>query len=368
MEGIRIHTIIAKKRKEKGITQQQLADYLGVSKPAVSKWEAGKCFPDITLLPLIASFFDITIDELIGYKPQLTKDEINRLYQELCEAFATRPFEEVYNECQTYIKNYYSCWPFLLSMGVLFLNHVSLAADLNRQQQILQEAIDLFQRIIDEADDPRLLEQAETLMAASFFYLKEPEKTIELLEGKVELPLSRDLLLVKAYVSLGDINKAKSLIQGHIYSNLMDMLFALPDCLQLYADDEEKMEIYYSIAVKLFDIFKVREMHPASLLQIYFSFAQVFAQKGDDEKAIELIEKYAEIVTMPNLFPIELKGNEIFDQLDSWFDTLDIARHSPRSSKIIKRDLKNVIINNPLFTSFSQDQRFQHILWKLEQI
>lgn len=54
--------IILQKRKEKQVTQQQLADFVGVSKASVSKWENGQTYPDITLLPLLASYFDITVD------------------------------------------------------------------------------------------------------------------------------------------------------------------------------------------------------------------------------------------------------------------------------------------------------------------
>jgi transcriptional regulator with XRE-family HTH domain len=50
MKEIRIGTKIIEKRKEKGLTQEELADHLGISKPAVSKWESGQSYPDITLL------------------------------------------------------------------------------------------------------------------------------------------------------------------------------------------------------------------------------------------------------------------------------------------------------------------------------
>lgn len=52
-------------RKSKGITQDQLAEYMGVSSQAVSKWENDLSCPDITLLPRLADYFGITIDELL---------------------------------------------------------------------------------------------------------------------------------------------------------------------------------------------------------------------------------------------------------------------------------------------------------------
>ena len=53
-------------RKEKHLTQEQIAEILGVSPQAVSRWENSATFPDITLLPQISGYFDTTVDELLG--------------------------------------------------------------------------------------------------------------------------------------------------------------------------------------------------------------------------------------------------------------------------------------------------------------
>ena len=64
MIGTKIQTL----RKNKGITQEQLAEVLAVSAQAVSKWENGVSMPDIHLLPVIARYFGITMDELFNYR------------------------------------------------------------------------------------------------------------------------------------------------------------------------------------------------------------------------------------------------------------------------------------------------------------
>ena len=74
--NLELGNIIKKLRTEKSVTQDELAEYLGISYQAVSKWENGNTLPDITLLPKLASFFGIKIDELFSVDHE---DELERV-------------------------------------------------------------------------------------------------------------------------------------------------------------------------------------------------------------------------------------------------------------------------------------------------
>jgi transcriptional regulator with XRE-family HTH domain len=65
MDQIKVGAFLKDLRKEKGITQEQLAEELGVSGRTISRWETGKNMPDICLLVEIAEFFDVSIPEII---------------------------------------------------------------------------------------------------------------------------------------------------------------------------------------------------------------------------------------------------------------------------------------------------------------
>jgi len=63
-------------RLDKQLTQEQLAEILGVSPQAISRWETSASYPDITLLPAIASFFETTVDELLGLRKTVKKQKM----------------------------------------------------------------------------------------------------------------------------------------------------------------------------------------------------------------------------------------------------------------------------------------------------
>ena len=97
MTTIKINEQIAFLRKQKGLTQEELANALGVTNQAVSKWESAQCCPDIQLLPGIAKLFDVSVDELLGYK---TTDGLGDICLKIKDYFSALPekaaFENAY--------------------------------------------------------------------------------------------------------------------------------------------------------------------------------------------------------------------------------------------------------------------------------
>lgn len=70
---------LKKLRTENNITQEKLAEYLGVSFQAVSKWENSVCFPDISFLPAISNFFGVSSDYLLGIEQIKNEDKISSI-------------------------------------------------------------------------------------------------------------------------------------------------------------------------------------------------------------------------------------------------------------------------------------------------
>ncbi len=152
-------------RRERKITQEELADFIGVTKAAVSKWENAQTTPDILLLPRLASFFDVTIDRLLGYEAQLSREQIRRCYMELCQDFANLPFSEVWEKVRSTAHRYYSCYPLLLQLCVLYLNHFMLAETKEDSREMLKDALRLCSRILEGCRDTGICADAAVVKA-----------------------------------------------------------------------------------------------------------------------------------------------------------------------------------------------------------
>ncbi|WP_291570177.1 helix-turn-helix domain-containing protein [Clostridium sp. UBA4548] len=368
MAEINVGINIAIKRKEKGITQEELANFIGVSKAAVSKWESNQSYPDITLLPIIATYFDVSVDELLGYHPQLSKEKIKALYVRLSDDFGKKPFQEVYEECMEYIKKYYSCWRLQFHIALLLVNHGSIAGDKEACSEIYKQAESILQRVIKNSQDSSLSRQATYIKATCLLMRNEVDSAILDLESITELYLSSEVLLANAYEMKGEVNKSISILQEYIYISLLGILGSVPSLIRLYGNDKQKVKLWSETAIELANIFKVKEVNPSTLLSIYYITAYIHVMQGERQEAISMLEEYVKTAKRENFFPIKLGRNELFDSIEHLFERIDLGGAAPRSDKVIKEDIKSSVINNPMFNALEKEDRFIELIKRLKEV
>ncbi len=361
MNTIQIGKIISTKRKEKGVTQEELATHLGVSKPAVSKWESGQSYPDIMQLPVLASYFNITIDDLVGYEPQMTKEDVRKLYHRLAKDFAMKPFEEVYEECEGYLKKYYSCWFLQFEIALLYVNHCSLGGSPERINEVIERTIEIFDRVEKYGDDISLAKQAIQLKALCYISTNRPIEAIDLLENIMEPLMQPETLLAKAYQMKGDREKAMEYLQGNAYVNLSSLLGLAADFFLMNSDQPEKVDMYYDIFIRLAEVFDIQNLYPARLYTIYLCAASTYVMQNRYDKAMDVLEEYVELVRKSYGSEFTLHGNRIFDALEGYLENLDIETVSPRSKEVIWKDIKNAILSNPAFAPLEEIERFKKL-------
>lgn len=91
MDVQKFSALITKLRKDRGLTQKQVAQYFGVSDKSVSKWERGETMPDVTLFPEIAEFYSISIDDLMrGEQVDEEKSDIQKCSRTFRSNFAKK--------------------------------------------------------------------------------------------------------------------------------------------------------------------------------------------------------------------------------------------------------------------------------------
>lgn len=365
MKEINIARVIAEKRKEKGITQDELANYIGVSKASVSKWETGQSYPDVTFLPQLATYFNISIDELMDYKPQMTKEDIRLLYKRLAEDFTCKPVHVVMDECRQIIKKYYSCFPLLLQMGILLVNHSSLFKDPQEIRGVFEEAKGLFIRIREESGDISLTKQALFLEALCNLSLNDPHGVLELLGGEVEPVMPPEPLLASAYQMTGRLDEAKRVLQIGMFQSIVALFNLFPGYLTLCNDEPKVFEETLRRALAMVEIFDLRNLHPAIVVGIYINGAQGYIAQGNHDKALELLQDYTTLVT-GNIYPLKLHGDGFFDRIDNWLEDLDLGTNLPRDEKTIRQSMADVVVHNPIFAALAENKRFQGIIARLQ--
>ena len=91
-----IGVVIKKYRKEAGMTQEEMANRLGVTTPAVNKWENSNSKPDIELLAPIARLLDISFDTLLSFHENLSDTEIEEIIRKMDRMFSEEGYEKIY--------------------------------------------------------------------------------------------------------------------------------------------------------------------------------------------------------------------------------------------------------------------------------
>lgn len=114
-----IGDVIRKYRKKAGMTQEEMALRIGVTAPAVNKWEKGSTQPDISLLAPIARLLGITTDTLLSYRDSLTAQEIADLIRKLDRDLEIRPYADVFEETKKKLEEYPSCYPLIWQSAVI---------------------------------------------------------------------------------------------------------------------------------------------------------------------------------------------------------------------------------------------------------
>lgn len=370
MNALNLAENIIRLRHDKKITQEQLADFVGVTKASVSKWETKQSMPDILLLPQLAAFFDVTIDELLGYEPQLSKEQMQKIYLELASDFAKIPFEEVIERVEKLEKEYYSCYPFLYQLTLLYLNHFMLAGDQRRQQEILERGRRLCDRILAACKEITICNETVVLRAMILLQLGKTEEVMESLE-EIANPVSATNqsggVLVQAYQLAGELEKADSFTQINMYNEVLNLVGWSTEYMAIHSDDlavcEETIRRVDMVA-KAYDLV---HLNGNSIAQFWYQATIVYCAQGNKEKALEYLGQFVKATgsLLSGETPV-LHGDSYFTRLDTWIQESELSGNLPRDKKVIWDSVIQAL-ENPVFAVLKNEKAYIEMKEELSQ-
>lgn len=356
MSEIKLGDNLAYLRRKKGITQEVLADFLGVTKASVSKWETGLSMPDIVQLPRLASYYGVSIDRLMSYEAWLSKDEIKAYYEKFSKDFAKREFTEVMDEVHDFIREYYSCYPAMLQIVVLMINHYALAQG-EMQMKILEEMESICQHIRDKCGDADVAMDANMMHAAILIMQGKPEGTIEKLEPHKDIMLrwvSAEGLLTQAYHMVGRRDAALEFSQILTFNHLMGMVESSMLYIMNIEDRDAGLETIRRVN-GVMELYNLRKLHPNTYLRFYYAAAEFYSRYGMKEEAVEALKVYAYDGVDFIKNALYLHGDDYFDRLDNYIENMDLGPEPPRNWETVLASLRQSL-DNPIFDAISNEK------------
>ena len=143
---MKISQIIKEKRKHLGLTQENIAEYLGVSIPAVSKWENGTTYPDITLLPGLARLLKTDLNTLMSFNEEMSEVEIKNVVMKVQSIIQEDGFEDGFQFALDQVRAFPTCENLIYSLGVFLQPSLGLQS-VEHQSKYREELAKLYFRI-----------------------------------------------------------------------------------------------------------------------------------------------------------------------------------------------------------------------------
>jgi len=306
---------IRKFRKERRLTQEQLAEVLGVTTGAVHKWEAGMSVPDISLIVELADFFDTSVDVLLGYKMKDNHiDSTIERMEELCR----NSDREAMTEAEKLLKKYPNSFRVVHSCAGIY----SFFGVGSGKEAECRRALELYEQariLIDQNTNPRISEVTILgTMSMVYSLLGEYDKAVEILEGHNPNGMYSDNIgLIKAL----NLNKPKEaapyLVEGMIdgFGTMLNSMLGYTAVLC----SENKFSVANKILYLGLNLMKgLFEDEGVSFADKEYAYAYIllaytYLKTGDREKTIEMINKTVYHVKRFDAAPKYDIGKFIFD-------------------------------------------------------
>ena len=378
-ETINIGRTIARERRRKGVTQEALAAHLDVSKAAVSKWELSQSLPDVSLLPRIAAYFSLSLDELFDWRDELTQEESAALYAEVY-ALGEKDLAAAHGRLRELAAEHYSDVNLLLMLASLLTvwaagmatpftpaGEKDGAADAGA---LTDEALALLDRVLEVAPDPSALYLAQQQKATTLFQAERHEEAAVLLEPLVRRQDAGapTMLLASAYRKLGRGDDALDLLQAE---RLRAANFVLSSLVQEVGmrDDASFALAAGDAADAVFAALDMGTVNPFFSATMAFEVAETLRRAGEKDGALTALARAVDAVAADPT-STEPSGSPLWDRMAVHLDPARAgeawAEHKARQLDDLRRTLREQTaerVASPEWRDLAADDpRYQEIV------
>ena len=403
---VNIGRAIARERRRRGLTQEVLAEHLGVSKAAVSKWELAQSLPDVALLPRIAAFFSLSLDELFGYRAQLSEAESAALYAQVY-AEAEHDLPAAYAHLRRLAAEHYADANLLVLLASLLTMwaagatnpfdataahladdaggaeaeepHAGMASEgMPTGDELRAEALRLLDHVIEEAESPAIVFYAQQQKATMLFQAGDLEGAIALLEPLVrqQNAAAATMLLASAYRRAGREDDAWHLLQsqrlqasGFILSTLMQEVGMSEDAAYARRAADAGRAVCEALGMEA--------VNPHYGLTMTLELADALRRAGDMGGALEALEQAVDMAEQPTPRRSDaVRDMPLFDRVSECLDPANVgeswAAHKARQADemwgLMRQAVAERLADPAWHDAAGHDPRYRDLVRRAERL
>ena len=358
---IRIAENLKRLRKQRDMTQEDLAGFIGVSFQAVSKWERGEGYPDLTLLPTIAAFFDVTLDELMGMNELHAEEQA-----EIMQAARIAASKGKISETVSILRKGLQSFPGNYEMMAELACHLDGLGDTEEgRTKNRNESIQISERILDFCPDRQIRNNVQAGICFTLFRAGRKREAIEQAKKLPNLYKTAEATLPRF---LSGTEKVK-FCQNTILE--IHWLFWWTVNLLVEEDhysEDEKIELLKKSAA-MYEIAYEKDDYGFAairLADIYEDMAVLLFQNGRTDDAFESLSKCADYCVRYDKLPVCLPHRSLLiNTLTSCKECTSRPTEASCSSNV-RNSIKN---DKPgIYSPHMQDPRMVKILKRLETV
>lgn len=206
---------LKKLRRSRDLTQEEVAAHLGISFQAISKWERSDGYPDITMLPALANYFNVSVDELIGMDEIASANKLDEINSKWQENRATGKHKDNVELMRDALKAYPNNALLLMQLSASLER---LDGNENEKREYLRESIMLQEQILKYCDDSEVRGSAISNISDAYYRYGNYEKAVEYADKLPNLYKTRETALVHILKNSEEKNTvAKSAIEPLVW-------------------------------------------------------------------------------------------------------------------------------------------------------